>query len=178
MDKWEAKQAYVERVMSENRKADTLTEEQHDFLSRLAQERHNLHVSWDDVWTSRASFDFLFDDMGSDYAPLIARELDLPELKISECVSDWSIPSEDDYYELLDSDERDEWERLADEYNDTKPEGAMYQTGASMWREESGEYEYFAERLTAVNNEIENYLRAIDEQYGTHYAPTGVARLR
>ena len=43
MDKWELKQAYVDRLMDNNEKFTTLTEEQHAVLRELCGWRHRLH---------------------------------------------------------------------------------------------------------------------------------------
>lgn len=36
----------------------------------------------------------------------------------------------------------------------------------------------FADFLSSVDNRIEDYLTNIDKKHGTHYAPTGFARLK
>lgn len=43
MDKWEAKQAYIDKLMNDNENCTTLTEEQHAVLRELCGWRHRLH---------------------------------------------------------------------------------------------------------------------------------------
>lgn len=101
------------------------------------------------------------------------KEAGLPELKL---LISYDMPGEEDYYGLLSDEEREEWERKADKFNDENPKAFFPHEGYTLWREESWEYRTFYDICEKQNDIIEKYLREIDEKYGTDYCPTGIAR--
>lgn len=159
---FEAKERYVEKVMDENSEIDTLTEEEHDVLRELCRFRHELHTNQESIFN-------LNDDGLTDKFNEFAEENNLPF-----CIDyDDLITTLD--YDILTEPEKEEYEKQAEEYNNSKSENAWSHSGYTLWREDNfGKcYDY----LEDLNNQIESYLREIDEKYGTHYAPTGWARL-
>ena len=156
-DKWERKARYVDRLMRKNAEVETLTEEQHDALAELASIRHKIHSNWDSMWNAESSeYNQLWDYIDSGINDILS-EVDLPTIDFD--YSEEDIPTSFDYDLLTDEEQ------------------AEYDYDSWLWREESGEYEIFAEYLTEVNDKIENYLADIDREHGTQYAPTGWARM-
>ena len=86
-------------------------------------------------------------------------EAELPTIEFNYEPGD--IPTAEDYYIFL-----------------TEEEQEKYDNDSWKWREESGAFVEFADFLSSVNNKIEDYLTNIDKKHGTHYAPTGFARLK
>ena len=158
-DKWTAKQNYVENIMRENSEVETLTEEQHEALQELARIRHEIHSSWETMWNDEASDNpRLWNYIESGIDEMLT-EAELPTIEFNYEPGD--IPTAEDYYIFLTEEEQEE-----------------YDNDSWKWREESGAFDEFADFLSEVNNKIEDYLRNIDKEYGTHYAPTGFARLK
>lgn len=157
-EKYEAKRGYVEKIMRENAEIETLTEEQHYALEKLASIRHKIHTSWESMWNYESG-DYLtlwaYIDCGINEMLV---EADLPAIDFNHDSGD--IPTNADYFDL------------------TEEEQEEYGNDPWTWREESGAFDEFADFLADVNNKIENYLMEIDKKHGTHYAPTGSARLK
>ena len=158
-DKWTAKQNYVEKVMRENAEVETLTEDQHWALQELARIRHEIHTSWEEMWNCESSeYKKLWDYIEYDIDEMLT-EAELPTIEFNYDPSD--VPTSADFEIFLTEEEQEE-----------------YDNDSWKWREESGAFDEFADFLSEVNNKIEDYLRNIDKEYGTHYAPTGFARLK
>ena len=166
---YEAKQRYVAARNSESRKAAVnLDENQLDALERLANIRHNFHSNIESYFHSESSADWkIFNEESDQSINHMLRESNLPTIDFPD-ISD--IPTDVDYFELLDDSEREEWEDKA-----AKVQG---HTGFSLWMEESDEYELFCTAMEEINNRIEDYLRKIDTEHNTSFAPSGFARLK
>lgn len=174
MDKWEAKQRYVERKNSENEKIKTLTPEQHDVIQELCAKRHEFHCSFEEMWNgNNAEILYAFTDCNGYNMSHMLKEAGLPEL---ELVISCEIPCIEDYYTLLSNEEKEEWEKKADKFNEENPKTFFPHDGYTLWKEESGEYDTFFKICEKQNDIIEKYLREIDEKHGTDYCPTGIAR--
>jgi len=144
------------RRMAENAEIETLTEAQHDALATLCAVRHELHS------TPRVG-EVLFNGEAADHSRL--------------------------------------WDIIDTETQDNKTLSALVAVGlpALDWSCDPVEYdtsfcwpEVYGTRITeddrdeaiaalydlseAYNSAVEDYLRKIDEEYGTHYAPTGALR--
>lgn len=175
-DKWEAKRNYVDRLMRKNAEVEGLTEEQHEALEWLARWRHEVHCEHDTIWEVNEDSemaDILYGDAIEDELS----KAGLPPIKLPDITDS---PTSQDYYEVLTDNERDEWERRAeDETRKAEAKGLRRNYGGyEIWLEESGDYEYAMDMLEHWNDVIEEYLRNIDKKYGTQYAPTGIARMR
>lgn len=158
-ERYEAKRRYVENVMHENAEVKTLTEKQHEALQELARIRHEIHSSWEAMWNDEASDNpRLWNYIESGIDEMLT-EAELPAIEFNYEPGD--IPTAEDYYIFL-----------------TEEEQAKYDNDSWKWREESGAFNEFADFLNGVNNKIEDYLTDIDKKHGTHYAPTGFARLK
>lgn len=174
MDKWEAKRRYVERKNRENEEIKSLTPEQHDAIQELCAKRHEFHCSTESMWNRNAA-DLLndFSDCNDYNMSYELKEVGLPELKL---LISCDMPGEEDYYELLSDEEKEEWEEKADKFNEENPNAFFPHSGYTLWKEESWEYDTFLKICEKQNDIIEKYLREIDEKYGTEYCPTGIAR--
>jgi len=161
--KYENKARYVDRVMSKNAKVDTLSEEQHDVLRWLCKIRHEIHSL--DIFKFLSIPQYLLDEYESINDKLTEVDLSV----ISDLPDVIDFPSDIDYYEIMTDDEREYWDNLAQSIDG--------HNGFSLWVEESigDDVVNIQER---INSLIERYLQDIDKEYGTHYAPTGWARLR
>lgn len=176
MDRYEAKQRYIERKNTENAKIETLTEDQHEALEGLCRMRHNIHSTWDRIFNSEtienSDFnEYLFGDEGSTRDGIINKTLSEAGLDIIDFKIDISdIPDSNWYYTECDEEEQQAWEE--------KAKAAGYPNGFTCWKETSGIYDQYADTMTRINSLIEDYLADIDTKHETHYAPSGMARLR
>lgn len=163
--------------MKQNAEVESLTEEQHEVLEWLARIRHEVHVSSDDVWTMNESND-VRDALYSDEIEDRLDEVGLPSISLPEMSS---APSIEDYYEILDDDERGYWEERAEKINNENRKSGVrsYFTsdGVSLWKEESGAYVELCDKLEQWNEAVEKYLRDIDKRHHTRYAPSGMSRI-
>lgn len=177
MDKkqmYEAKREWAAKRMKENAEIETLTEEQHEVLEWLCTIRHELHTSKDSVWNNNSDALKPFDNSCGDYE--VNQRLKRVGLKPIELQFDYiSCPTVSDF-DCLSRDEQDEWQEKADRYNNEHP-NSMGHSSISLWQEESWEYRDFLEDIERINDNIEKYLKEIDEMHGTNYCPSGYTRL-
>jgi hypothetical protein len=176
-DKYEAKAAYAEKRMAENAKIETLNAEQHDALSWLCGARHKIHSNSDLMWNVQSGgYDelwALFDDERDDS---INNRLSDAELTTIQFEPNEDISCSSDYELILDDDEREEWEKRANELNESGKTKIIH-SGYTLWMEDGGAYEDFINSLSNINKEIEKYLARVDTIHGTNYCPTGHSRL-
>lgn len=161
MNRYEAKEAYVDRIMRENASIDTLTEEQHSALSALARIRHEIHTNYIRSFEHNSDVEKYIDDESSSCVNILLKDAHLDPIDFNVSIED--IPSDYDYFEFLSKDERNEWDEKG---------------GYSAWKEESGIFNDFCNIWENINDKIETYLREIDKIHGTNYAPSGMARLK
>lgn len=160
-DAYERKEAWAARRMAENAEIETLTEEQHDYLSSLCSFRHNLHTNKDSIINENSG------------------EYEYYASEINE------------YYEDEDSTFRAEGFRLFGEYPFMRKdylclEEIYEEAGEECDRDEDEDgYRRLVEEkemesmdtIEKINNDIERFLAKIDKQHGTDYCPTGATRL-
>lgn len=174
---YERKAAYAERRMRENAENENLTEEQHDVLAWLCSVRHNFHCNYSDLFNSEGDHDFFdpFDNScGECEVNQKLEEVGLPKIPFNYDTAD--IPNEDDYYYVLDDEEKEDWEKKAEEWNREHP-SQIFHDGFSIWKENSGSYDEFSDIMDGINNAVEDYLIGIDKKYGTTYCPSGMSRI-
>lgn len=160
---YEAKERYVEKLMSDNSEVGTLSEEQHEVLRELCRLRHEIHMNHESIFHNN---DNGLTDRFNDFA----EENDLPfKIDYDELVTSLD-------YDLLTKEEQSDYEERANDFNIIKSDSALSHSGFSLWCEEN--FDECSDYLEELNNQIENYLAKIDKEHGTHYCPTGNARLK
>lgn len=178
MDKkqiYEGKREWAARRMLENAKIETLTEKQHEVLEWLCTVRHELHTNKDSVWNENSDALKPFENFCGDCeVNQRLKEVGLKPIELNfDC---FTCPTVSDFYECLKSEEREEWEEKAVQYNAENP-GGMLHNGLSLWREKSGKYRDFLDEMENINNQVEKYLKEIDDVYSSNYCPSGYTRL-
>ena len=152
---YEGKREWAAKIMAANREKETLTEDQCDAIEELCSFRHELHCNQKALFhTGSSDYSQYWDNIGycgheSDINEAL-RKAGLPIIFNHE---EDVLPTDDD----VDSDEYETDDDYQEEYDELLREVLAFASG--------------------VNKEIENYLRAIDEEYGTEYAPSGATRL-
>ena len=142
----------AKRMLQNKEKKGFLTEDQHDALANLARVRHNLHSNLEAL------------AHGTDSGRDIERDL----IRANNRLYEQGIPVEGIPYDEADYFEID---NLDDERN------FAHDNGTELSAEDEDEIVANALReWDKVNFRIEDYLRKIDEQNGTDYAPTGAQR--
>ena len=165
-EEYEYKREYAENRFDENAQIAQekgMTDEQVDAIAIICRIRHDIHSG------DRMSMFFNTSDSlekAEDIEELIA-ETELPSIEwahnyIIDCVSII------DYDELMAADEKEKWE--------AKAEKMGYQTGVDCWMNQTDVYDDFYEMVEDFNSDIEKWLKIIDNQYGTSFCPTGIAR--
>lgn len=153
-DRYDAKQRYVDRVMSKNAEAETLSDDQHWALRKVAEMRHKFHSNPDGLFnTESASYDMWNYVAQDGEINKLLEQAGLPTIEFGDYTY---TPSTFDYEELGG---KDEYETLEE------------------WKEQSGVMDEFYKDFNDANERIEKYLRTIDEEHGTQYAPSGFSRL-
>jgi hypothetical protein len=149
------RESAARRAYDNKTSCDSLTEEQHDLLAEICSMRHEIHCNQSSLYnTGSGSYSeywhWLSDaaDDGED----INSKLKRAGMKTIE----WSTNMEEaecdnDRYDGIidDTDEADEENR-----------------------------DSFYERMESINNDIEAYLRIVDEKHGTDYCPSGFLRIQ
>lgn len=141
--------------MYQQRSVDTLTEEQHGVLAELCTIRHEIHSCESSVfYNSEAS-------KHSEYTSYLNTSY---ETKLSDMLEEVSLPPLDWHcdFENVTTDIDEQWEDF-----ETDEERDEFEAEA--------EFE-IANIIQKWNATIEDYLRAIDEEYGANYCPTGALR--
>lgn len=175
-DGYERKAAAAAQRMAENAEVDTLTEDQHEALAWLCAVRHEMHTTDADAmyYTEYADSDL--------WANLCGTEVMDEDGEIQQRLADAGLPAIQDI-RVPDpmSTDADSTYMSTDELLDVLPESYRPEdtTDESAVAEAYSEYgihecREYAER---VNTTIEQYLRAIDEEHGTSYCPSGATRI-
>ena len=151
---YEGKRRYAEkRNRRDAELIKTLTQEQHDALAQLAEARHEMHSNTDALIRgvdrrSDIEFELFQANTALEKAGLKPiKELPFEECDVREECCTWII----DIDLLIEIDEFDE-----DRFDEI--------------------YYELSEKWAKINDIIEEYLRNIDDEHGTHYAPTGWGR--
>lgn len=169
---YEGKARYAKRKMQENAQIETLTKEQHETLENLCSFRHEFHANKSSLFnTESVEFgNFSFDMQDEENAKLA--EVDLPKIQWS-FRDNCHIPN-DSFREWFDFADYPALTKIIEEQGlelDLDDDDTYNLVYEELFVEAMGEYE-------KLNQDIEKYLRQIDEQFGTQYTPTGFARLR
>lgn len=165
----EARQNYIDTRNDENEKITNLSPEQHKTLQELCRIRHEIHSNWEEMFNAESStyaelWNYILDDSDE----RIQNELTsvgLPRLVLGDL---YSIPSSEDYFYVLNNEERQAWEKRSDAED--------YSSGFDAWVQNEA-YPKFCRYMNDINNIIEQYLKRIDNEYGTNYCPSGAQRL-
>lgn len=144
---------YAANKNARNALIDTLTEEQHVALSNLCADRHYMHVNGqDDIWSENCSSSATYAYVGGI----------MSESRINEYLDDAGLPGiKFVTYDDCDNIGTYDYDCNTDEERDSAQYDALKEIG----------------RIVEENdNLICEYLRKIDAEYGTEYAPTGMSR--
>lgn len=131
-----------------------MNEEQAELISKLCSIRHNFHCNMDSLAKSSED-NSIFEEIENVEDAI--NESGLPQLNVASM--------------LLDTDDMN---GLIYEYGDDVPEDHDSQEFQD-WYDDN--YARIYDELEGVNKEIEDYLRVIDENYNTSFAPTGALRI-
>lgn len=180
---YERKTEWAARRMKSNSRIKSLSKEQHDTLSWLCSLRHDVHSSWEDMWNSETADGVR---LWEEYEKINDKLCECGLSAIMSLPDISEIPTNADYWCVLTDEDRDRWDLRADVVNkqieiEELERGSQYKplhhSGSTIWREESGEYGVFADKMESINTAIENYLEEIDRKHGTSYCPSGYTRL-
>jgi hypothetical protein len=130
-----------------------MSEEQAELISRLCAVRHEFHCNIDNIVKSADN------DSMSDI------------VEIEKSINESGLPELDIVSMLLDIDDLD---GLIYEYGNDVPEDHDSEEFQN-WYDDN--YARISSELEEVNKSIEKYLANIDNQYGTHWCPTGQLRI-
>ena len=146
-DQYQRRAENSAKRMENQKQISSLTEEQHDAIAQVCSMRHELHSNLD-------------------------------ALLISESVNFSTFNS------WLSSDNEDSFNMILKNVgidNDLSWSPEDLPADDSMWSEFYSDYDEFYENEYEVASNIhlyiENFLRKIDEEHGTSYAPTGFQRI-
>ncbi len=160
--------------INENRRSltPTLTEEQYKVLNWLKQARYILEDESERYWETY-SYGHLEPFANQLEEARVLSELKRVGLPVINYNSDFSdLPTIDDYYTALTKEERNNWEKRAEEYNKAhniySEEHAL--SGHDLWENESGKYEEFTKRMKELEEKVDEYFKKIDKQYGTTFS--------
>ena len=148
---YERKAAWAERRARINKENESLTEEQHDTLAWLCEIRHEMHCNQDSFYYSEYPKHNQFWNYINDEAS--------EEGEIQHALSEVSLPELNWSFDPDDCDTDSICCEL--DFTDEEKEEAR---------------KHCLEVASQVNDDIERYLRQIDKQYGTDYAPSGATR--
>ena len=142
---YRGKREWAAKRMEQNKKIETLTEEQHNLLAELCTFRHDLHHNWDSAWNEESqNFD-----------------------KFANNISEYSV--EDGLSEkIMAALGEAPFKRI--DY----PTAGTYDLDDLSYEEG---FDQACDLFIEVNNEIETFLREIDKEHGTDYAPSEATRL-
>ena len=182
----EARQGYIDKRNKENEKTALekgLTEEQISAIEDICRLRHDIHAtSWEDIYNTESHDHDTIDNALIEINVLIFKNK-LPPIDIDEYTyaDDWILDF--DWYEDIEDFQSKYYEKAQKEIDNgfVLGQGGLYpindidELANHLWLEHVSEVN--SAIIEKINDKIEKWLRAIDEQYGTHYAPTGGQRL-
>lgn len=187
---YEGRKAYAAKRNAENAEKgldNGLTQEQADVLAQLCKFRHELHTEASDALIHPESCDFGYwmNELDSN-GGICMRELvksagfDAPFKPFNA----ERILTNEDWEYVLDTDEQLEYANAedveamesaegTDEYDELE-ETALSNAKDNFKLEVASQW---SKEVARINSEIQNFLSAIDEKFGTKYAPTGATRI-
>lgn len=131
-----------------------MSEEQAELISKLCAIRHEFHCNMDSL-TKSSEDHYIIDEIENIEAAI--NESGLPQLNVASFLFDI-----------------DDMNGLVYEYGDDVPEDHDSQEFQD-WYDDN--YSRIHDELEGVNKAIEDYLRVIDKDYHTSFAPTGALRI-
>ena len=181
-DQYQRRAENAQKRMDEQKEVSSLTEEQHEAIAEVCRMRHELHCNQDSAYLTESTGaniwrSYLDNESGQGLINSILNAAELETINSLQ-LSDSHI---DDSYSYWMSDE-DVLETLNIEYSSN----FLDENGKLDDSDEADELrndisnaiiESSYEETHEINNKIENFLRKIDEEHGTSYAPTGSQRL-
>lgn len=182
----EARQGYIDKRNKENEETALekgLTEEQISAIEDICRLRHDIHTtSWENIYNTESHDHDTIDNALIEVNVLILKNK-LPPIDIDEYTyaDDWILDF--DWYEDIENFQSKYYEKAQKEIDNgfVLGQGGLYpindidELANHLWLEHVCEVN--SAIIEKINDKIEKWLRAIDEQYGTHYAPTGNQRL-
>lgn len=182
----EARQGYIDKRNKENEEIALergLTEEQISAIEDICRLRHEIHTtSWKDVYNSESSKHDTVDNALIAINELISAN-GLPSLDVDEYtyIEDWALDL--DWYENGENFQPEYYEKAQKEIENgfvlgkdsCFPIKTIDDLALNLWLEHVSEVN--SAIIEEINDKIEDWLRAVDENYDTHYAPTGGQRL-
>lgn len=133
-----------------------MTEEQVEAMEQLCKDRHYLHTHASDLFISESA----------DHDPIV-RMLD-EEYESESNIAHYLTAAGFDNnlkFDTINLDDDSTFYLDNDFENDDEREEARIEA-----------LENSADFMENVNDKIEKFMRSVDEKYGTHYCPTGIAR--
>ena len=187
----EARQGYIDKHNKENEKTALekgLTEEQISAIEDICRLRHDIHTtSWEDMYNSESQNNCDIENAVIEIHKLIS-DNNLPPVDIDVDIYAQSTLTDIDWYDNWDisyGGHHDEYHKKAQKEIDNGfvlgqndglfPINDVDDLANHLWLEHVREVNTYIKE--EINSKIEHWLRTIDEQYGTHYAPTGGQRL-
>lgn len=181
----EARQGYIDKRNKENEEIALekgLTEEQISAIEDICRLRHDIHTTdWDDVYYTEKYSSDTIDNALTKINELI-EEADLPKLGITKDTydDDWLLDFQwfedsEDYLEYMERARKEVDNGFVLGRDSFFPLDTIDDLALSLWLEHVSEVN--SAIIEEINDKIEEWLRAIDEKYGTHYEPTGGQRL-
>lgn len=167
---YDAKRVYAQRKMSENAQVNSLSIEQHDFLSSFAKFRHKYHMSMNNWFNTGVTHelrfctdDFQVDFFNADFIYQLTQEIDRLGLpRFTANINILEIP--DDSWVDIEMEEGG-YDEDDDHYDEIRQD--KYD---KLYIQAHGMYARF-------HNKMESWLLIIDKEYGTKYCPTGLSRI-
>ena len=146
---YDRKREWAARKHKKQKCVTALSEEQHEVLAELCRIRHELHCNKDAFFiTGRADY-----RSTRAYFPN-----EIGDGRINEDLASVGLP-------II---------RWSHSFLDFPDDNAWQEGGYEDWDEA---YEAARDMAEDLNSNIEDYLRNIDEEYGTEYAPSGATRI-
>lgn len=149
-DGYERKREWAAKRQAEQKEnCTTLTEEQHDVIAWLCGVRHFIHTNMDRYYFSESSeHDTIIDYFYSDNNGINAKLSKVGLPPIKWEIDIMDTISDFDFYE-----------------------------GLTEYKESDDAYEAAYKQISKLHEQIEDYLREIDRQHKTQYAPSGATRI-
>jgi hypothetical protein len=131
-----------------------------DVLNELDNIARNLDAS-NMFYSENQDYD-LWDKINPDtcYIWQLLKDANLPELELDDIIN---VPTDYDYYHIIDEEEKEMWEEKADKINrENEAKGIRcVLSGYDAWLEETGAYDECDEFLSSVSDKINDYINDV-----------------
>jgi hypothetical protein len=132
-----------------------ITEEQADLIIELCSFRHEFHCNMGSIVNDQGNWLREFDSLNERLHDAFGFWVDAPN---TDEIDDMQVATEPDYAEETGMPDRDaDEDAWQDWYDDT--------------------FSHIQDQLSALHDSMEDYLRKIDEKFGTSFCPTGALRI-